>query len=771
MEDELSNLITISKNKYNIDLLETIEHKELFSSIPKFNKNTSSKKNKSTNKISNNSLSKNKNINSYYIINEENNTLNFPVNDKNDVINDNNITNASPEITNKAKINSNNFKNYLNNKIEFFQRKPKSKSLITKNKNEADNNNHQKKPEYDCSYDRRDNENQQMYINKYNNEFSFTRKKNKKYKKMNNNKNLVINNITADTSNIISSYEKNNPLFLRGVFSNNNSTFSKKNLLPKSKNCNINTKNNLDIYSRLYNKQINNKKQNLTQEKNNKELCAFKPVLDSQLKLKTSLKCYDNFIKRQESFNKYLMQKKICLTNDIIQKENKKFTFTPNTSCTSNSKYSIKLEAQRCDESSLDKANRMVYDSVKKIEEKNNELNLLYNERYSFTPLINKNHKITRSLSFFTPNKKIKNFIIKEKEHSEKQIKYVNHQYDYIKSCYKNDDDLMKRLVEEKEKRTKKIDNIRKEKDDELHEKCTFKPKINKVSEHRNTYSNKNITRYNCLVGNSEGNDNYIHNDDNHMKNRTYVDLFNKKLELENRNNRNSNKNNYGSGNNYDNNLFNCCNYNEYNNCANNCINNFNMNDSNNDYNNDYNNYNNDCDNYNDIFNNNYGQCNNNYGQCNNNYRQCNNNYEQCNNNFERNDNYEHYKNPNFNNDYYNDNNYDIDCDQINENVNNNCNCDCCENNIIFNNINDHNNYYCNYNSNKDNYYFNDYDSNRYHSTGNVYKKNLKKNNRNCFTPCPKKIKYRDDKFKAVKEIKNKDKKNFLIIHKLLYDN
>ena len=33
MENNLSNLVAISRNKYNINLLETIEHKELFQNI------------------------------------------------------------------------------------------------------------------------------------------------------------------------------------------------------------------------------------------------------------------------------------------------------------------------------------------------------------------------------------------------------------------------------------------------------------------------------------------------------------------------------------------------------------------------------------------------------------------------------------------------------------------------------------------------------------------------------------------------------------------
>ena len=125
---------------------------------------------------------------------------------------------------------------------------------------------------------------------------------------------------------------------------------------------------------------------------------------------KPNIEEINNFIKRQEKFNKYIKQKKINLKQDLCKNESKKYTFTPNTSCTSGSKYSIKLEAQRQDESRLDKTNRMVYDQIKKMEAKNNNLFLMYNNQFSFIPMINKNINI----------KKIKNPVIK---HINKNIK------------------------------------------------------------------------------------------------------------------------------------------------------------------------------------------------------------------------------------------------------------------------------------------------------------------------------------------------------------
>ena len=276
---------------------------------------------------------------------------------------------------------------------------------------------------------------------------------------------------------------------------------------------------NLDVYNRLYNKSYYKKniKKIDTNEENN---CIFTPQLFSSVKYN---ECLDDFIKRQEQFNSYIKQKKNNLKKDLNNKESKKFTFTPNTSCTSASKYSIKLEAQRQDESNLDKANRLVYDSVKKIQERNNHLKLIYNTQYTFIPSINKNTRkiinnkyniINNNLSYdekILNKKKNNNDVIKEK----KIEKYINHHYDNIKSNYKNDNELMNRLKNENINRIIKIDNIRKEQENEIYDIYTFKPVINK---------NRSINNFNNF-----NNINYF----NRKNPDSYVDYYNKKKYFE----------------------------------------------------------------------------------------------------------------------------------------------------------------------------------------------------------------------------------------------
>ena len=72
--------------------------------------------------------------------------------------------------------------------------------------------------------------------------------------------------------------------------------------------------NNLDVYNRLYNRSYYKKKNDnaYPEEKD----CTFNPKLLSQFETKEDI---NNFIKRQEKFNKYIKQKK----GDYIDKNKK----------------------------------------------------------------------------------------------------------------------------------------------------------------------------------------------------------------------------------------------------------------------------------------------------------------------------------------------------------------------------------------------------------------------------------------------------------------
>jgi hypothetical protein len=269
----------------------------------------------------------------------------------------------------KSKISSKSFNNNVKNQIiniqEIFYRLSPKKNKRCLTQTDSQNN------EYDLKVKKKLKKNDSFIENKLKNNNNYNQKKEK----------INIKNFIFERRN----NKKDNNYFDIDYIKDENKCYFKEG---KKDNLIINN-TNLDVYNRLYNKSYYNKKKKniITNEENN---CTFNPQLFSSVKYN---ECLDDFIKRQEQFNSYIKQKKINLKKVINNKESKKFTFTPNTSYTSASKYSIKLEAQRQDESYLDKTNRLVYDSMKKIQERNNHLKLIYNTQYTFIPSINKNTK------------------------------------------------------------------------------------------------------------------------------------------------------------------------------------------------------------------------------------------------------------------------------------------------------------------------------------------------------------------------------------------
>ena len=640
MNDEISNLLSLSKNKYNINLLETIEHKELFQNLTsKINKNEFNNKHnkqykKEKKKQNNNEINTDKD---YFVINEEDTEEKEKNIENKDLYNNNNDhdlyyenednnceqENSIQRIINKAKNSSKSFKNIVKKKLNNFKglfnnlSPEKMKRCITQEDfQNNENNNKSKKNNINNNIKQEKIKKKEIDIK----DFNFER----------NNKN---NNLCREENNYYYSNQFRNDNENKNYFKS-----SKKNDSNISYyNHNDNTNNNLDVYNRLYNKSYySKKKNNINTNTNEENNCTFNPQLLSNFKNKKNIDCLDNFIKRQEQFNKYIKQKKINLKKDINKIESKKYTFTPNTSCTSGSKYSIKLEAQRLEESNLDKANRLVYDSIKKMKEKNDNLFLMYNTQYSFIPTINKSKKINNKRNKSNDNNNIKYNIIKKdinrkremsaKEEKRNIKKYVNHQYDNIRSNYKNDKELMNRINEENKKRIKRIDNMRKEQENEDFERCTFKPDIQK---NNNYYINKlNNIKYN-----------YFDNQDSNRE-MSYVDYYNKKKYYKNRLNRSQSSQNYNRNNNNNWYINSNINYNNYSNS--NCNYKDNITDCEYDNCNDYSNHN-----YNSYYNNKCFDCNN---------EQYNFNYSDNNDN----DNYEDYEKGrrSFSNDCYNNKNY-----------------------------------------------------------------------------------------------------------------
>ena len=255
MEKNLSDLVILSKNKYNINLLETIEHKELFKNL---NNNL---RNKTFNKI----------LKEDEYQDKENKYLIF----------------GNRTSIKKTKISSKSFnnkvKNQINNFQEIFYRLSPKKNKRCLTQTDSQNN------EYDLKVKKKLKKNDSFIENKLKNNNNYNQKKEK----------INIKNFIFERRN----NKKDNNYFDIDYIKDENKCYFKEG---KKDNLIINN-TNLDVYNRLYNKSYYNKKKKniITNEENN---CTFNPQLFSSVKYN---ECLDDFIKRQEQFNSYIKQKKL----------------------------------------------------------------------------------------------------------------------------------------------------------------------------------------------------------------------------------------------------------------------------------------------------------------------------------------------------------------------------------------------------------------------------------------------------------------------------
>ena len=258
--------------------------------------------------------------------------------------------------------------------------------------------------------------------------------------------------------------------------------------------------------------------------KSNNNNVKFKPEFYTYIKCKTSFEYIDNFLKRQKTYNNYITNKNLNLKNNKNVIENKIHTFIPNTTITSNSKYSIKLQAKRFNESKNNKTKRMLYNALKIRKEIKDNIIMKHNKSFSFNPNINKYKYKSKDLTIKKALEKkcIKNN--KNENNNNKEltpVKYKNHQYDYVKSIYRNDSELLKRIKEQSEKKIKKYEKLKTEYENEKLEGCTFKPDMSKTQNKSLSY----VKKYN-----KDGiNNNYIDNNSCNKKdnkNFTYVDFY-----------------------------------------------------------------------------------------------------------------------------------------------------------------------------------------------------------------------------------------------------
>ena len=408
-------------DKYNINLLDTIENKDLFQNLKINNNLVNSKivnKNINTPFLSdsneqpnenktdikseiNNEQNKENNIEEYYLIDEEkfnddkddNKDDNIEKNeDKGDQdyynFNDNN--NDLPTNNNNNEINCISFQDFMKKKNKEFnqsQNTPSITNSTSQNKNKTNNKNKKKdinKKLIKTFSNMKNNKSMSIYKNR--NNFSYTKYKNNKtetnnmteekvqkkkyskeriemnkqrldklykdYQKFQNKINNRRKELSEDEikncsfSPKINKYSEllveNNPQYIKPIYlrkENKKDFYKKKHEINFTHVPKINKNYNLDQYKRLYNK-------NMNKNDNEESQCEypFKPITNYNFECNNSIKNLGNLEKRQILLDEYINQNKIIINNNNKNAQNEEFnklSFTPNTSCTSNSKYSI----------------------------------------------------------------------------------------------------------------------------------------------------------------------------------------------------------------------------------------------------------------------------------------------------------------------------------------------------------------------------------------------------------------------------------------------
>ena len=410
-------------DKYNINLLDTIENKDLFQNL-KINNNLANSKiiNKNINtpflsdnneqpnenktdikSEINNEQNKENNIEEYYLIDEEkfndnkdddkdDNIENKEDKGDQDYYNFNDNNNDLPINNNNNEINCISFQDFMKKKNKEFNQSQNTPSITystSQNKKKSNNKNKIKKKETSKTMSKTFSNmknNKSMSIYKNRNNFSYTKYKNNKtetnnmteekvekkkyskeriemnkqrldklykdYQKFQNKINNRRKELSEDEikncsfSPKINKYSEllveNNPQYIKPIYlrkENKKDFYKKKHEIIFTHVPKINKNYNLDQYKRLYNK-------NMNKNDNEESQCEypFKPITNYNFECNNNIKNLGNLEKRQILLDEYINQNKIIINNNNKNAQNEEFnklSFTPNTSCTSNSKYSI----------------------------------------------------------------------------------------------------------------------------------------------------------------------------------------------------------------------------------------------------------------------------------------------------------------------------------------------------------------------------------------------------------------------------------------------
>ena len=246
-----------------------------------------------------------------------------------------------------------------------------------------------------------------------------------------------------------------------------------------------------DVYERLYKENINKDNTKTLGDKETKE-CTFAPKLnpmssflvnnnDNDFKNEDE-NCKENlkdFLERQKMYEK--LKKEKLEKNKINNKM--KYTFKPEIN--SNSDLLTKCNPDRIREKRSDKYSRL-YEDAQRIQIKKEKLENELNNKYDFIPKINEvSQYLIRNPGFeehkyAQENKVYSKMFKKEEEYDFKPQIYNNKKYKNIKSNYKNDHNMLKRINGELQNKNEKIKMMQKIKENKDIEQCNFTPEINK---------------------------------------------------------------------------------------------------------------------------------------------------------------------------------------------------------------------------------------------------------------------------------------------------
>ena len=334
----------------------------------------------------------------------------------------------------------------------------------------------------------------------------------------------AFNKLCFSINKILSKYKSNN-----NIVHESNKENQDLNIKKKCNNQNVNriAEHIINTFSKEELKLIKDKINNKMEEDDEPKPEIYSPNYNKNKKTTVKLKITDNLIKKHNNIKMFKKNKtfdkiKLSIKNNYPKNQRNNTKIIKRKSNNDFQMNSTFLTYIKCKTSLECLDNLIKRQRNKKYTRLKTEINIK-----NKTP----NRSINTSSKYLTKSK-IKNKA-KEEKPEYTPIKYINHKYDYIKSLYKNDKFLMKRIKDQTNKNNKKYEKIKAEQNKEILNQCTFKPIINKTSS--KAYLNK------IIKINKNNNDKYNLTETNN-KNLSYIDFYRYKKNIEKKRNNNKGK-------------------------------------------------------------------------------------------------------------------------------------------------------------------------------------------------------------------------------------